>query len=52
LQKGLKLSDFSPEISLKEVGRIERGEVDTIHDSTLESLARRLGVAPEGIETY
>lgn len=52
LQKGLKQSDFSPEISLKEVGRIERGEVDTIHDSTLESLARRLGVAPEEIETY
>jgi DNA-binding Xre family transcriptional regulator len=52
LQKGLEQSDFSPEISLKEVGRIERGEVDTIHDSTLESLARRLGVAPEGIETY
>ena len=52
LQKGLKQSDFSPDISTKEVGRIERGEVKTLHKSTRETLARRLGVAPGEIETY
>lgn len=52
LQKGLKQSDFSPDISAKEVGRIERREVRTIHKKTRETLAQYLGVAPEEIETY
>ena len=52
LQKGLKQSDFSPDISTKEIGRIERGEVQTVHKRTRETLARYLGVAPEEIETY
>ena len=52
LQKGLKQSDFSPNISTKEIGRIERGEVKTLHKKTRETLAHRLGVAPEEIETY
>ena len=52
LQKGLKQSDFSPSISTKEVGRIERGEVTTLHKRTRETLAQRLGVAPEEIQTY
>lgn len=52
LQKGLKQSDFSPLLSTKEVGRIERGEVTTLRKGTLETLARHLGVAPEEIETY
>ena len=52
LQKGLKQSDFSPNISTKEVGRIERGEVTTVQKRTRESLAQYLGVAPEEIETY
>ncbi|PKB58954.1 MAG: hypothetical protein BZY83_04175 [SAR202 cluster bacterium Casp-Chloro-G2] len=52
LQKGLKQSDFSPSLSAKEVGRIERGEVKTVHQKTLDSLALHLGVAPEEIETY
>ncbi len=52
LQKGLKQSDFSPDISTKEVGRIERGEVKSLHKRTRETLARYLGVAPKEIETY
>lgn len=52
LQKGLKQSDFSPAISTKEVGRIERGEVKTLHQKTRGNLADRLGVAPEEIETF
>ena len=52
LQKGLKQSDFSPDISTKEIGRIERREVKTIHKKTRETLGRYLGVAPEEIETY
>ena len=52
LQKGLKQSDFSPKISTKEIGRIERGEVKTLHKKTLETLAQYLGVAAEEIETY
>ena len=52
LQKGLKQSDFSPNISTKEVGRIERGEVKTLHKRTRETLAQYLGVPPEEIETY
>ncbi|MCH7843818.1 MAG: helix-turn-helix transcriptional regulator, partial [Chloroflexi bacterium] len=52
LQKGLKQSDFSPKISAKEIGRIERGEVKTLHKKTLETLAQYLGVAAEEIETY
>ena len=52
LQKGLNQSDFSPDISTKEVGRIERGEVKTVHKKTREILGKYLGVAPEEIETY
>ena len=52
LQKGLKQSDFSPNISTKEIGRIERGEVKMVHKKTREDLAKYLGVAPEEIETY
>ena len=52
LQKGLKQSDFSPNISAKEIGRIERGEVETLHKKTRETLAQYLEVAPEDIETY
>jgi len=52
LQKGLKQSDFSPSISTKEIGRIERGEVTTLHKRTKETLAQLLGVEPEEIQTY
>lgn len=52
LQKGLKQTDFLPKLSTKEVGRIERGEVKTVHKKTLETLAQYLSVIPEEIETY
>lgn len=51
LQRGLKRADF-PEVSAKEIARIERGEVEKPHDRTLRSLAARLGVSPEEIRTY
>ena len=52
LQKGLKQSDFSPQISTKEIGRIERGEVKTLHKRTRETIAQYLGVDPKEIGTY
>ena len=52
LQRGLKQSDFSPSISAKEIGRIERGEVKSLRRRTLQVLARILSVTPEEIKTY
>jgi hypothetical protein len=51
LQKGVSRSDF-PGTSDKEVARIERGEVERPHGSTLRAIADRLGVEPAEIETY
>lgn len=47
----LRQSDF-PDISEKEIGRIERGEVATPHGDTLQKIARRLRVRPDEIEEY
>jgi hypothetical protein len=52
LQKGLKQSDFLPGVSTKEIGRIERGEILTLHKKTLELLAQSLDVEPDEIKTY
>ena len=49
--RGLKQSDF-PGISVKEIGRIERGEVKTPHPGTLDRIARRFGVSVEELRTY
>lgn len=51
LQKGVPRSDFAG-ISEKEIARIERGEVERPHGSTLRVIADRLGVEPADIETY
>jgi hypothetical protein len=51
LQKGVPRSDF-PGISEKEIARIERGEVERPHGSSLRAIAGRLGVDPAEIETY
>lgn len=51
LQRRLRRSDFPP-LSAKEVARIERGEVRKPHQSTLQTLANRLGVSPDAIEEY
>ncbi|OJW25903.1 MAG: hypothetical protein BGO49_22100 [Planctomycetales bacterium 71-10] len=50
LQKKLGREDFAP-ISAEAVARIERGEVSP-SKPTLGRIAKRLGVAPEDIETY
>jgi hypothetical protein len=52
LQKGLSRSAFLPEVSAKEVARLERGEVKRPHKKTLDTLARRLGVRPEELASY
>jgi hypothetical protein len=51
LQKGLRQSDF-PDITDKEIARIERGEVKKPRKGTLAKIARRLGVAAEDISTF
>jgi len=51
IQKGLKRSDFTS-LSSKEVARIERGEVGTPRDETLNILSEHLGVPAEDIDTY
>ncbi len=51
LQKRISRTDF-PGIGAKEIARIERGEVEEPHASTLAALARRLGVRSSEIESY
>jgi hypothetical protein len=49
--RGLKQSDF-PGLSVKEIGRIERGEVKTPHRATLDRIASTFGVSVEELRTY
>lgn len=49
--RGFKQSDF-PGISVKEIGRIERGEVKAPHAGTLQRIASRFGVSVEELRTY
>lgn len=51
-QCGLRRADFEPDLSARTIARIEQGEVKHIRGKTLESLAGRLGVRPEDIESY
>jgi hypothetical protein len=50
LQKGLTQSDF--DLPLKTIARIERGEVKVPQPATLRTIARRLGVSEDELETY
>lgn len=50
-QRGLSQSDF-PNVARKTIFRIENGEVEKPHGTTLNRIAKALGVAPEQIETY
>lgn len=52
LQKGLARTDFAPTLSAKTVARIERGEVEKPHGSTLAFLAKKLGVRVDEIAGY
>jgi lambda repressor-like predicted transcriptional regulator len=51
IQKGLSRSDFAP-LSSKCIARIERSEVEKPHGETLRTIADRLGVEQEEIESY
>jgi DNA-binding Xre family transcriptional regulator len=51
-QRDLRREDFGPEVAAKTVARIEQAKVKRIQKSTLNSLAKRLGVKPEEIATY
>lgn len=51
IQKGLSRNDFAP-LSSKTLARIERNEVEKPHGETLGTIADRLGVEPEEIESY
>ena len=51
LQRRVSRDDF-PGITAKTIARIERGEVERPHTGTLETIATRLGVKPEEIETF
>lgn len=51
LQRGLKQGDFVP-ISAKTIARLERSEVEKPHGKTLQTIAQRLGVNADQIESY
>ena len=51
MQRGLSQSDF-PDVARKTISRIEKGEVEKPHGTTLNRIAKTLGVGPEEIESY
>lgn len=51
-QRGLRREDFEPDISAKEIARIEQGKIKKVHDATRASLARHLKVLPTEIESF
>ena len=51
LQRRLQRSDFAP-LTSKTIARIERSEVGRPHGRTLQTLAERLGVGADQIESY
>lgn len=51
IQKGLSRRDFGS-LSSKTIARIERNEVEKPRGETLRTIADRLGVEPEEIESY
>jgi len=51
LQRGLKQADFAP-LTAKTIARIERSEVEKPHGKTLQTIAQRLGVSADQIESY
>jgi DNA-binding Xre family transcriptional regulator len=51
-QRGLRREDFAPAIAAKTIARIEQGKVRRIQPRTLQTIARRLKVAPDEIATY
>ena len=51
IQKRLSRSDFAP-LAAKTIARIERNEIGKPHGKSLNTIAQRLGVAVDQIETY
>jgi hypothetical protein len=51
LQRGLAQGDFG-EISAKTISRIESGTSEKPHESTLESIAKRLAVPRDELGSY
>jgi hypothetical protein len=51
LQKGLRQSDF-PDVTAKEIARIENGKVKKPHQSTLEKIAKRTGVSVDQLSSF
>lgn len=51
LQKGLNRADFGG-ISVKEVARIERGQIKRPHAATLKKIAAKLGVAVDALDSF
>jgi lambda repressor-like predicted transcriptional regulator len=51
IQKRFSRNDFAP-LSSKTIARIERNEVAKPHGETLRTIADRLGVEPDEIESY
>lgn len=51
VQRGLDRNDFAP-VASKTIARIERGDVEKPHGKTLETIAQRLGVVADQIESY
>jgi hypothetical protein len=51
LQRGLKQGDFAP-LTAKTIARIERSDVEKPHGKTLQTIAQRLGVNADQIESY
>lgn len=50
-QRGLSQSAF-PNVARKTISRIEKGEIDKPHGTTLSRIAKALGVEQEEIESY
>jgi hypothetical protein len=51
LQRGLSRADFGS-VTAKTIARIERGEVEKPHRSTVSAIAEKLGVRAEEIESF
>ncbi len=51
-QRGLRQSDFEPEISARTISRIEQGLDHAPRDKSLRLIEKKLGVPPESIPTF
>ena len=51
IQKGMARRDF-PGVSSKTIARIERGDVDNPHRTTLNAISKTLGINPDDIKEF